>query len=416
MNKLIQITNPGIKNIHGILIEIAHVYQPFFGCFSEKSNMMSKTAFILLCCVVHLIVGKVRMPLFSWDTVPVFIHMCNDSGPFNDTTLEYIATYPIVTIEKGQGINSNNTMPYNYSSQYEESKIEESCKNVKLINDSIICIFYYNSMLDWNMYYFHIQLLNEPNYWLKDDNGVVVRQSGDKSFPQPPNGMLVYDFREEDVIQFFIDKCINMTKSKWIDGCFVDRANQNLDSSQFNNYSFSDNDKTYFKNGHDYMLSKLTQTLMDNNQSIMISNNYVTPGVIATQIEGFYASEGSIKLLMGYVNQGLLVEAHAGYQTDGIDNHCQNIINSLSAFLIAAGEYSYYGCSQGWYIQPDWIVNHSEYHKPLGKPNGPATLNNGVYSRSFGIGTKVTFNTSNNVGTIEWSNGDISIGIEGSYI
>merc|ERR1712228_589045 len=80
---------------------------------------------------------KVRMPNFSWDTVPVYIHMCNGSGPFNDSTNEYLASFPIVTIEKGQGVNSNNTMPSNYSQQYAENKILDACKAIKAMNESV---------------------------------------------------------------------------------------------------------------------------------------------------------------------------------------------------------------------------------------------------------------------------------------
>eukprot|EP00483_Globobulimina_turgida_P003808 UN03816 len=230
--------------------------------------------------------------------------------------------------------------------------------------------------------------------------------------------MLVYDYRQQVVIDFFISKCINMTKSPYIDGCFVDRANQELTSGSFSKYSFNETDKTNFKNGHDKMLASLQKTLGDNDQSIMISNNYVTQGVIATMIENFAANKGFIEKLMNYSKQGILVEAHAGYQQDGSDNYCKNIINSLSAFLIGAGEYSYYGCphQNAWYIEPDWIRDHPEYHKALGKPDGEAVLKDNVYTRTFASGTKVSFNVNSNVGTIQWSDGEISVGRPGSAV
>lgn len=43
-------------------------------------------------------------PRFSWDTVPVFYHSCNFSGPFSDHAIEIMAKFPMVTIEKGQGV------------------------------------------------------------------------------------------------------------------------------------------------------------------------------------------------------------------------------------------------------------------------------------------------------------------------
>ena len=49
-------------------------------------------------------------------------------------------------------------------------------------------------------------------------------------------------------------------------------------------------------------------------------------------------------------------------------------------------------------------------------PMGNASYEGGIYTRIFDTGTKVTFNTSNNVGIINWSDGTVSIGMEGSPI
>ena len=43
-----------------------------------------------------------KMPEFSWDTVAIFIQMCNANGPFNESTAQHIARFPLVTIEKAQ--------------------------------------------------------------------------------------------------------------------------------------------------------------------------------------------------------------------------------------------------------------------------------------------------------------------------
>ena len=65
--------------------------------------------------------------------------------------------------------------------------------------------------------------------------------------------------------------------------------------------------------------------------------------------------------------------------------------------------YSYYGCSRGWYFEPDWSVWHPQYDKPLGEPMGDAVKKGDVYTRQFKSGTKVTFNVTSNVGTIAWA-------------
>ena len=61
-----------------------------------------------------------------------------------------------------------------------------------------------------------------------------------------------------------------------------------------------------------------------------------------------------------------VIQAHAGNYADegadgvktnsmgGVDNCAAGITNSLAAFLIAAGEYSYYHCASGWQSNAAW--------------------------------------------------------------
>merc|ERR1712146_660706 len=88
--------------------------------------------------------------------------------------------------------------------------------------------------------------------------------------------------------------------------------------------------------------------------------------------------------------------------TKGIDGDPSNadLQTELAAFLIAAGEYSYYRCG-GWsHTDATW---YPVYDKKLGEPLANATLGkDGVWRRSFAAGTDVTFDTNTNVGTIVW--------------
>eukprot|EP01083_Nonionella_stella_P057743 151465_1 len=47
-------------------------------------------------------------PPFSWDTIPLFIHADYWHGPLNDTAAEYMSSFPLATIEKGQGQDYSN--------------------------------------------------------------------------------------------------------------------------------------------------------------------------------------------------------------------------------------------------------------------------------------------------------------------
>ena len=43
------------------------------------------------------------LPQFSWDTLSVFFHSANSSGPYNEEALQIIAKFQMATIEKYMG-------------------------------------------------------------------------------------------------------------------------------------------------------------------------------------------------------------------------------------------------------------------------------------------------------------------------
>jgi len=240
------------------------------------------------------------------------------------------------------------------------------------------------------------QFLQHPDWWVKKTDGSVCRLSGDGSFPNHTN-MLAFDFAQSAVRDFWANECLSVTKTGYVDGCFSDRAT-----------GVPCGDDNDYKTGHLKVHQDLQAALGD---GVLISNNAVLDGVGATMMEGFKANEASIKALMQASKAGKLVQAHAGYGSDGADDHCsKGITNSLAAFLIGAGERSYYACSRGWKVQADPIdkVWRPEYDQSLGKPRGAAVKTGDVYERHFsskaGI-TTVRFNVSTNLGQISWAGG-----------
>ncbi|KAJ9448857.1 hypothetical protein DIPPA_10058 [Diplonema papillatum] len=214
-----------------------------------------------------LAVGTFHMPVFSWDTVPVFIHMCDPEGPFNTSELEYLAKFPMVTVEKGQGINAT-AQPY--AGYPEEEKILQALQAVKEINDKVVTIFYYNSILDWNMYHMHEILEANPAWWLRDAAGQVVRLHGDSTFPQPSEGMLVFDMAQQVVQEFWASECINITSSPYADGCFADQTMKNLEN--ITKYNFTEQQKQEFSKGHEAAVLLVQRTLNETGNSVLVTN------------------------------------------------------------------------------------------------------------------------------------------------
>ena len=180
-----------------------------------------------------------------------------------------------------------------------------------------------------------------------------------------------------------------------VDGCFSDRPNQN----SFGGYNFTQQDLLQFEIGHNKSISSAQVEMNKFNASIMISNNgWVPTDIVATMLQIFEAEEQYIEQLLSFSTKGILVEAHAGVKAG-----CDDITDTLAAFLIGMNKYSYYACSTGWIWPDSWDKWYPEYDKPLGEPLGAAVNKNGIYSRSFKSGTNVTFDTSTNTGKIEWA-------------
>jgi len=160
-----------------------------------------------------------------------------------------------------------------------------------------------------------------------------------------------------------------------------------------------------------------------------INNNEARAGnQTIAMLEDFAASEHCITVLQEVVARGLGVQAHAGDLPDGAGpssepNACENgDINAMAAFLIGAGEYSYYHCASTWSSDPrwpsvpdvwlDWLP---EYDRKLGEPAADGAKGaDGVWTRSFAAGTKVAFDPAFNNGTIWWADGTVSKGPVGN--
>jgi hypothetical protein len=93
-------------------------------------------------------------------------------------------------------------------------------------------------------------------------------------------------------------------------------------------------------------------------------------------IEDFAGSETCIEMLRSATERGLTVQVHAGDLPHG--NNCTHgDTNALAAFLLGAGDYTYYqcgwDCDSRWPAVPasclDWLP---EFDMPLGAPLGLA--------------------------------------------
>ena len=123
--------------------------------WSEMSALLAFCSFLL----INVFHSSARKPPFSWDSVQVYNHMCNKSGPFNGVAVHILAKFAMVTIEKGQGSGVSDFCA--------EDKIVAAAKQIEPANSSVYILFSITSVLDWNQYRIHQLVLKHPDWWLK---------------------------------------------------------------------------------------------------------------------------------------------------------------------------------------------------------------------------------------------------------
>lgn len=348
-------------------------------------------------------------PRFSWDTLPVFFHSSNTSGPWSDAAAQQIARFAMATNEKSHAMK----LPGG-GTQSEEIAGPAACRQVdKASNGSTNTFFYLNSVIDWPFNYkLHAAMQANPSWRVKHPNGSDFRITGNN---------WAYNLSNPECRAAWIAECVAATTAGCT-GCFIDQAN---DKEPFVGNTPAGR---AYSAAHLATLVELSQTLASTGKyAIMNHLGDLGDHVHAMMVEDFAGSEKCIRLLQTLAARGFAVEAHAGDLPLG-ENYCVNgDTNSMAAFLIGAGDHHYYHCAgqpSAWGSNPRWPAVKDawldwlpEYDYNLGLPKGPAASrpsgtggNTSVWSREFASGTRVEFDGARGNGTIWWADGPVQAG------
>ena len=328
-----------------------------------------------------VVLCSTKLPMFSWDTLPVFFHSCNESGLYSEESIKTIAKFQMVTIEKSQSRL--------VSGVDDEDDMMRVMKMVKDVNPNAATYFYMPSFkVHPQMSKMTRELDQHPDWYLRDSNGTKVKNR---------QGYYAFDVSNPDLRQWWKNFCLNALEVTNGDGCYSDSSHRY--NTTFKPPLSPEKEKAW---GDGLLeLSKEVQEALGDDR-LLIGKVANQSYVKAIQIEYFYARNSSIVELMLAVEVGQVVQAHVP-----ITQNCRDdITNFEAAFLIGAGKFSYFGCG-GWSTpnnDTNAFIWRPEYDKPLGAPNGPATYKNGVWRREFSHGTTVEFDTSTNTGNIKWGN------------
>jgi hypothetical protein len=271
-------------------------------------------------------------------------------------------------------------------------------------------------VIDWPWNYnLHAGMVANPNWRLKHGNGSDWLL----------HGQFVYNLSNPAMRRSWIATCIAATEAGCT-GCFIDQSNE-----VENGFGKGPAAVAYSRD-HLATLVELNEQLRARGKYAI--NNHLGDGgdhVRAMMIEDFAGSEKCIRLLQTIAARGIIAEVHAGNQFLAPSGSPQNYscanggTNDLAAFLIAAGNFSYYHCTDNGFTTPaafptvpdEWLGWRPEDRFRLGAPLGPATrspshtgTNASVWRRAFASGTRVEFDGGKGNGTIWWAEGPVQVG------
>ena len=373
--------------------------------------------------------SSVPRPHFSWDTLPVFFHSSNTSGPWSEAAVSQIARFALATNEKSHAMR----LPGG-GSQSEEIAGPYACRQVNNVtggpirnNSATRAFFYLNSVIDWPFNFkLHALMVAHPEYRLKNRTGHDIGPPGSGTSPSgsaSPGGNWLYNLTNDALRAAWVDTCVEAARDGCA-GCFIDQANV---AEGIATWPSNSPEVAAYRLAHLAALTELDAALTPMG-GFAINNHLGTRayGTSAMMVEDFVGSEKCVATLRTLAARNFTVEAHVGNYPAG--NTCQHAdTNSLAAFLVGAGEFHYYHCAPTWgsdarwpAVPDDWLDWLPEYDAPLGAPLGLATqrpsraagapASASLWSRSFASGTRVAFDGGSANGTIWWANGVVQAG------
>jgi len=339
-------------------------------------------------------------PSFSWDTIPLYMHM-RKSKSFSQEELEYLAGFPIITLEKTTGSAT-------YGSSEQGSR--EAAKAIKAINPEAKVLYYRNVMCNYSTYLVNAGLKDVSNPFLVARNGNTKLHRGIRE---------VYDLSNPALRKWWVDHCVEMAGYDEIDGIFLDGNIKALEPA-FLGSALGLERKQEVADGYSVMMQDLKDRAPSDKLLVanIIRARLTNSGLDYMQyfdgsyLEGIESAAGGytrleylargIDAVQQAARQGKIIcmsigLGNAALQGLKIDDSRQKVARGaniqprleycLALFLICAEKYSYVYPHDGYSVNNNdssvWLTRFPEYDKPLGPPKGPAVQDGYTYTREF---------------------------------
>ena len=355
-----------------------------------------------------------RLPDFSWERVPQYMHI-RKSRQYTPEEINYLATFPLVTLEKANGTKVFGT---------NEDGTLAAARAIKSVNPATKVLYYRNVIVHY------------PGY--RDDEGInsipegfLVGQNGQTDLVR--GRQKAYDLTKPEVRDWWVENPKSVCADPAIDGLFLDGIIK-IKQAGYLRRLVGKEKQAEMVEGYDDMIQKTREALPPD--KIMLANviRAGTPNSGLEEIKHFDGSylenfEGSkehlakgIDAFQQAAREGYLMAFTVGLsglneeedlnplQTDeirhGLDetqDYEERFRYLLAMFLICAEKHSYFLAHDGYLSTKSkvWMNRPAELDRPLGPPKGPALNDGYIYTREFAH-AKVRLDIENQVGEIEW--------------
>jgi hypothetical protein len=328
-----------------------------------------------------------KLPEFSWDTVPTWLRVRKHTA-YSQDEIAQIARYPVVVFEKANGHTTYGNV---------ESGTLAAAQAVKKISPGTKAIFYLNAVIEYGGYRANQEFDQNVEQWALRENGEIIRFK---------DRYHLHDLTQPEVQDWWIRTAKGMAVHPEIDGVFIDavcKVNARSDA---------------YRDGYLKMARKLRDDL---DQNDLLLGNAIRASELNSNLDHLEYLDGSycerwavpmngetyesyvaksIEAMEKTVAQGKILLFSAGPDIYGRDESKaagqkttkemrqwmrENITYPLGIFLLVAGRHSYFE----WTNTPDALLGalqdheYEEYHRPLGRPLGPAENDGHVYTRQY---------------------------------
>jgi hypothetical protein len=356
-----------------------------------------------------------KLPAFSWDRVPQYMHI-RKWTEYTPAEIEYLATFPLVTLEKANGTRVFDT---------NEDGTLAAARAIKKVNPATKILYYRNVIVHYPGYRDDEAINAIPGGFLvgRRGQGKLIRRK-----------LEAYDLTKPEVREWWVANPGSVCADPAIDGLFLDGIIKILQPGFLKRFTGAEKQATMVA-GYQAMVEETRKALGPD--KIMLANvvRAGTPdsGLVEIQrfdgsyLEGFeggkdHVAQG-IEAFQKAAREGYLMTFTAGLsdlnteegernplQTDEIreglaagSDFSKRFHYLLAIFLICAEEHSYFLAHDGYLADKSkvWMKRLPELERPLGPPKGPAIRNGDVYTREFAH-AKVRLDIENQTGEIEW--------------